>query len=125
MARRTDHPWPTRKSVTPDLVAAVVTFGDLGDGVEHVGWSEDGADGPHFIVMRNFSDGAGYCMVANDATYYGGVKKVNVSEGATHFLLTPEAAEALGMGIQITIQYPPTATSAKEIKDMLDRLLAS
>ena len=111
--------------MTPYLVAAVVTFGDLGDGVEHVGWSEDGGDGPHFIVMRNFSDRAGYCIVANHATHYGGVETVRVSDGATQFSLTPEAAEALGTGIQVTIQYPPTATSAMEIEDRLDRLLAS
>ena len=41
------------------------------------------------------------------------------------FSLTPEAAEALGTGIQVTIQNPPTATSAMEIEDRLDRLLAS
>jgi hypothetical protein len=102
--------------VASTLVATVVTYGPLDDGVEHVGWSQDGAEGDHFLLMRNLEDQVGYCLLANDATHYGGVQAVEVSEGETRLFLSAEAATALGTETEVILQYPPRIAEASQLQ---------
>jgi hypothetical protein len=54
----------TREST---LFAQVVTLGPLDSGVQHVGWSADGADGKHLLVVRGPEDND-CCLVIRDGT---------------------------------------------------------
>ena len=108
------------------LVAKVVTSGSLEHGVEHVGWSADGAGGDHLIVMRNFDDDDdGYCLLANDATYYGGVETLEVSEGETRVVVSDAAAAALGTATEIVIRYPAESATADQLRTLLTRLIST
>jgi hypothetical protein len=110
--------------VPSTLDAATVTIGLLGDGVEHVSWSEDGYDGPHLLVMRRFGDPDGYCVIVNGNPHYGGVLAFDVTPGETALTLTAGAADELGLERAVTLRYDPESVDAGELRAVLGRLLA-
>jgi hypothetical protein len=100
------------------LFAQVVTLGPLDFGVQHVGWSVDGAGGEHLIVMRGPADDA-CCLVTGYGTVCGGVVAFTVERGRTPFVLTPEAAGAIGMAPRVTLRYDPRAVNAADLRGAL------
>ncbi len=98
-------------------------MGVLEDGIEHVGWSEDGADGPHLIVMRDFSSDDGYCLVTRGGTFYGGVTSVRVEPGETSFFFSTQAADALDLGTTVAIRYPEQAVDEARLRATLESLI--
>lgn len=107
------------------LLAQVVTVGQLEDGIDHVGWSADGRDGPHLILMRDFSTNDGICLVTNGGTYYGGVEAAAVGPGECRLRLTQEAADALGFPTNTLIRYEPGLVNESDLRSALGRLLGS
>jgi len=93
--------------------------------IEHVGWSAEGAEGDHFIVMRNFEEPDGCCLLANEATYYGGVESIEVSEGEIRFVVSEEAAAALGTATEIVIRYPADLATTDQLRTLLTRLIST
>ena len=112
-------------SMASTLEAKVVTSGPLDYGVEHVGWSAHGAEADRFIVMRNFDEPDGCCLLANEATYYGGVERIEVTEGETRFVVSEEAAAALGTATEIVIRYPAELATTDQLRTILTRLIST
>jgi hypothetical protein len=115
-------PGPSERSV---LDAALVTYGPLEPGVEHVGWSSDGGGGPHLVVMRNFSDAEGYCLVTQDGTFYGGVEGISVTANETRLLISHEAADALGTATELVLRDVAGRVDVGELRRHLERLLGA
>jgi len=104
------------------LDAATVTFGPLGEGIEHVGWSENGYDGPHLLIIRDLSDSDGYCVIVNNP-HYGGVLVFEVDPGETRLTLGAEAAQEVSLERVVTIRYDPAAVDPGHLRRALGRLL--
>jgi hypothetical protein len=85
----------------------------------------DGVEGDNFIVMRNFGDADGYCLLANYAVHYGGVESVEITEGQTRFIVSEEAATILGADTEIIIRYPTNAADTDALRIVLVGLLGS
>lgn len=106
------------------LLAQVVTVGQLEVGIDHVGWSADGRDGPHLILVRD-STNDGICLVTNGETYNGGVEAAAVGPGGCRLRLTQEAADALGLPTNTLIRYEPGLVNESDLRSALGRLLGS
>jgi hypothetical protein len=104
------------------LFAQVVTLGPLDSGVQHVGWSADGADGDHLIVMRGPEDND-CCLVTRDGTASAGVLSFTVEQEQTCFVLTAEAASAIGVAPMLTLRYARSAVNEVEIRTALLELV--
>jgi hypothetical protein len=104
------------------LDAASLTLGPLGEGIEHVGWSEDGYDGPHLLIIRDHADPDGYCVVVNNNPHYGGVLTFEVDPGETRLTFSAQAAQELGLETVVTIRYDSVKVDPGLLRDALERL---
>jgi len=105
------------------LDAATVTLGPLGDGIEHVSWSEGGYDAPHLLIIRNVADSDGYCVIVNNNPHYGGVLAFEVEPGETRLTLSAQAAHELSVERTVTIRYEPAAVDTGHLGITLGKLL--
>lgn len=105
------------------LNAATVTFGPLGEGIEHVAWSEDGGDGPNLIVLRRAGDPDGYTLIVNDNPRQGGVLHFDIESGETRLTLTADAAQELGVEREVALRHAPAEVDSDALRAALSRLL--
>ncbi len=104
------------------LVAAAVTLARLEDEFEHVGWSEDGGDGDHLIVMRG-PDDDDYCLVTAAGTTYGGVTDYSAQPGRTVLTLSMAAAEDLDLQPTVVLEYDPEGVDSAAFCTALEHVL--
>ena len=84
----------------------------------------DAVDGKHLIVMRVPEDND-WCLVTRDGTVYGGVLSFTVEQEQTCFVLTAEAAVAIGVAPRLTLRYGPSAVNEVDLRTALLELVGS